>query len=167
MALATYQSISREIAALQAQAEAIKKKEAAEVIARIKDAIAQYDLSAEDLGFGGGRGAAKSPKSSRSTAAGGYTDGQGNTWSGRGRRPQWLLDAIAAGKTLEELTVDAAAPTRTRTNGKSTAVATRKRGKSKQGGYTDGTNTWSGRGRRPQWFNDALAAGKTAEELRA
>lgn len=165
MAQATYQSISKEIAVLQAQAEAIKKKEAAEVIARIKEAIAQYDLSAKDLGFGGGRGAAKSPKSSRSTAAGGYTDGQGNTWSGRGRRPQWFLDAIAAGKTLEELTVGAAAP-RTRTDGKSTAVAKRKRGKSKQGGYTDGTNTWSGRGRRPQWFNDALAAGKTAEELR-
>lgn len=25
--------------------------------------------------------------------------------------------------------------------------------------------TWSGRGRKPQWFNDAIAAGKTAEEL--
>ena len=165
MAQATYQSISKEIAVLQAQAEAIKKKEAAEVIARIKEAIAQYDLTAKDLAFGGGRGAAKSFRSSRPVAAGGYTDGQGNTWSGRGRRPQWFLDAIAAGKAPEELKVGAATP-KTRM-GKSTAMATRKRGKSKQVGYTDGTNTWAGRGRRPQWFLDALAAGKTAEELRA
>jgi DNA-binding protein H-NS len=166
MAQATYQSISREIAALQAQAEAIKKKEAAEVIARIKEAIAQYDLSAKDLGFVVGRGAVKSPKSSRSTAVGGYTDGQGNTWSGRGRRPQWFLDAIAAGKTPDELKASAAA-SKTSGRSKPNGGATRKRGKSKQASYTDGTNTWSGRGRRPQWFNDALAAGKTAEELRA
>ena len=25
--------------------------------------------------------------------------------------------------------------------------------------------TWSGRGRKPQWFNDALSAGKTAEDM--
>jgi len=25
--------------------------------------------------------------------------------------------------------------------------------------------TWSGRGRKPQWFTDALAAGKTPEDL--
>ncbi|TNC45043.1 H-NS histone family protein [Rubellimicrobium rubrum] len=27
--------------------------------------------------------------------------------------------------------------------------------------------TWSGRGRRPAWFNEALAQGRSAEELRA
>ena len=59
MAQTSYSSITREIAALQAQADAIKKKEAAEVIARIKEAIAQYDLTARDLGLGGGRGASK------------------------------------------------------------------------------------------------------------
>lgn len=25
--------------------------------------------------------------------------------------------------------------------------------------------TWSGRGRKPQWFNEAIAAGKTSEDL--
>ncbi|MFC5567117.1 H-NS family nucleoid-associated regulatory protein [Rubellimicrobium aerolatum] len=29
----------------------------------------------------------------------------------------------------------------------------------------DGTRVWSGRGRAPQWFKDALAAGLTAEDL--
>lgn len=168
MAQTTYASISREIAALQAQADAIKKKEAAEVIARIKEAIAEYDLSAKDLGLVGGRGASKSGRKSGTTAAGGYADGQGNTWSGHGRRPQWFLNAIASGKTQDELKVGAAAPKATKARSKPNAVATKKRGKAaKQAGYSDGTNSWSGRGRRPQWFVAALAAGKTADELRA
>ncbi|MBP1806925.1 H-NS family nucleoid-associated regulatory protein [Rubellimicrobium aerolatum] len=29
----------------------------------------------------------------------------------------------------------------------------------------DGTRVWSGRGRAPQWFKDALAAGLTVEDL--
>ena len=28
-------------------------------------------------------------------------------------------------------------------------------------------NTWSGRGKRPRWFNDALAQGKSQDDLRA
>jgi DNA-binding protein H-NS len=31
--------------------------------------------------------------------------------------------------------------------------------------YTDGTSTWSGHGKRPQWFKDAIESGKTAEDL--
>ena len=29
----------------------------------------------------------------------------------------------------------------------------------------DSSDTWYGRGRKPRWFNEALAAGKTPEEL--
>ena len=28
------------------------------------------------------------------------------TWSGRGRRPLWFVDALAAGKTEDDLTID-------------------------------------------------------------
>jgi DNA-binding protein H-NS len=31
--------------------------------------------------------------------------------------------------------------------------------------YTDGTSTWSGHGKRPQWFKEAIESGKTAEDL--
>lgn len=161
MAQATYDSITREIAALQARAEAIRKKEVGEVIRRIKEAIAQYGLTATDLGLAGRRSASSVTGSSRS--AGGFADDQGNTWSGRGRRPQWFLDALAAGKAPEELKVGASTQKKKR-QAKSKATPTKTRGK-KQTGYSDGTNTWSGRGRRPQWFVDALAAGRTAEEL--
>ncbi len=29
----------------------------------------------------------------------------------------------------------------------------------------DATQTWTGKGRRPKWFHDALKAGKTAEDM--
>ena len=40
----TLAALNAQIAALQAQADALRKKEAAEVVAKIKDAIAHYGL---------------------------------------------------------------------------------------------------------------------------
>ncbi len=65
----TLQQIEAQIARLQAQAEAVRQKEMAGVIARIKDAIAHYGLTAEDLGLGVKRqtaqGKAASPTASK------------------------------------------------------------------------------------------------------
>lgn len=56
-------------------------------------------------------------------------------------------------------------------------VADQKPGKAKRSGEAEGNaayvnpgnseETWSGRGRRPRWVNDALAAGRTLEDLKA
>jgi len=34
-----------------------------------------------------------------------YQDDQGNTWGGKGRRPNWLNDALEHGKRLEDFLV--------------------------------------------------------------
>jgi len=34
-----------------------------------------------------------------------FRDADGNTWAGRGKRPVWLREALAAGRTLEEFAV--------------------------------------------------------------
>jgi len=34
-----------------------------------------------------------------------YQDGQGHSWSGRGKTPRWLVDAEATGKTREQFLV--------------------------------------------------------------
>jgi DNA-binding protein H-NS len=58
----TLAALNAQIAALQAQADALRKKEAAEVVAKIKDAISHYGLTAADLGLAtGARKSAKSP----------------------------------------------------------------------------------------------------------
>lgn len=109
----TLAQLQKQIARLEQQADQIKKKEMAGVIARIKEAIAFYELTPADLGFGragkGGpaaskprRGAAR--KSARKTVGKiKYRDDQGNTWTGHGRRPGWFVAALAAGKTAADL----------------------------------------------------------------
>lgn len=110
----SYLELKKQIEALHAQAEQVRQQEVDGVIQRIKDAIREYGLTAQDLGFGGaggGRaaGPAASKKAGRKSAkrAGGarYQDENGNTWGGRGPRPQWLRNALQAGKSLEDFRV--------------------------------------------------------------
>ncbi len=105
----TYADIQKEITTLQKAAEALRQKETAGVIERIRIAIATYGLTAADLGLGGKLAAA--PKRAKKAAkakrkAPGvirYRDDAGHTWTGRGRRPAWFVNALAAGKKAEEL----------------------------------------------------------------
>ena len=115
----TLSALNAQIAALQAQADALRKKEVAEVVAKIKDAIVHYGLTATDLGLAtvarkyakapaasGGKPASKwrkkgGPKPSARAVK--FRDDQGNTWGGMGKRPAWFKAALASGKTPEEL----------------------------------------------------------------
>jgi len=115
----TLAALNAQIAALQGQADALRKKEMAEVIAKMKDAILHYGLTAADLGFGKAAGnVGKSPtpfgvkpaQKGRKNAAAKpaaqnvkFKDDQGRTWGGIGKRPDWFKAALAAGKTPEDL----------------------------------------------------------------
>jgi len=107
----TYADIQKEITALQKAADALRHKEIAGVIDRIKVAISTYSLTAADLGLGGKSVAAAAPKRAQKAApakrktpgVARFRDDAGNSWSGRGRRPGWYIAALAAGKKPEEL----------------------------------------------------------------
>lgn len=107
----SYQVLLLQIHALQARAEALRKKEMADVIAQAKLAIEHYGLTAADLGLGRKVGrpvkAAGKPGGNRATrkkaAVVKYRDGAGNTWVGMGKRPDWFKAALATGKMPEEL----------------------------------------------------------------
>lgn len=108
----TYADLSKQIKQLEAEAEALRKKEVGDVIARIKEAIRTYRLTAAGLGLSVGPGrrksamgqaSAKKATVKRTRKAGvKYRDEAGNTWGGRGPRPKWLRDALAGGKQLED-----------------------------------------------------------------
>ena len=76
------------------------------MIERIREAIEQYGLTAADLGFGPSPKPAAAPRgragaAGRKPKRGGvvrFRATDGHTWSGFGRRPQWYLGAVAAGK---------------------------------------------------------------------
>lgn len=118
----TLQSINAQIAALQAKADALRKREVGEVIAKIKDAIAHYGLTAADLGLASngaksarlkgigkrtGKPATRKIKggSGKSARPAKFRDDEGHTWSGIGKRPDWFKAALAAGKTPQDLLV--------------------------------------------------------------
>ncbi|MBK1689163.1 H-NS histone family protein [Rubrivivax gelatinosus] len=99
----TYAQLQERIAQLQSQAEALKSAERAEVVAQTRRAIAEWALTPQEL-FGRAAPSGE-PK---------YRDGAGRVWGGRGPRPHWLRDAIAAGARLEDFRIDAAVPRRKR-----------------------------------------------------
>ena len=182
MAATSYSQIQKQIEALQAQAAKLRTDEVAGVVAKIKEAITVYGLTRLDL-FGAGASGAAAPKTKaagkKSTGAK-YADGKGGEWGGRGKRPRWLAEALAAGKSLQDFAVGAGKPTEADTAAAAEAFAdkpaARKRGpkpgakaKAKAAAklkYTDGAGQgWSGKGRKPGWFIAGLAAGKTAEDM--
>ena len=106
----TYAQIQQQIAQLQKEAEKLKRDEVAAVITRIKEAIQVYELTAADLGLEGAprtkaRGSRVQAKPKAQDRAAKFRDQEGNEWSGRGPRPNWLRAALTAGKTLDDFAV--------------------------------------------------------------
>lgn len=109
----TYDQIQQQIAELQAEAEKLRQQEIEGVVARIRDAIEHYQLTPADLGFKSAGAAARPPRKAkgprkaakRATPVVAYRDEAGHTWAGRGKRPQWLRDALSAGRTLDDFRV--------------------------------------------------------------
>ncbi len=115
-----YEQVLKQIESLKAEAERLRSKELDGVVSRIRDAIDHYGLTAADLGLSerGTRGAGKAAKPGKAAGRKGggasaknpgeakFRDEAGNTWVGRGKRPQWFRDALAAGKTPQDLAVN-------------------------------------------------------------
>lgn len=107
----TYAQIVKQIESLQIDAEKARRKEIEGVSSRIRDAIAAYQLTAEDLGFGAKPKAARKTRGPGKRKAGKaktvvkFRDEAGNIWVGRGKRPGWLRTALEAGKSLSDFAV--------------------------------------------------------------
>ncbi|ACB35007.1 histone family protein nucleoid-structuring protein H-NS [Leptothrix cholodnii SP-6] len=116
--------VNAQIAKLQREADALKAKEVAGVVSRIKEAIAIYSLTSADL-FDDAVAAVKPAARQKRTVAAApvvgkkapkaaakkaesqikYRDEAGHTWTGHGKRPNWFKAAIEAGKKPEDLAV--------------------------------------------------------------
>lgn len=105
-------------AALEKQIAEFQKEKRGEAIASVKALMAEYGLTAADIV--GGRPtkapasaapaspaapAKKSKAAGRKVAAKYRNPATGDTWSGRGLKPRWLVAAIAGGKTLADFAI--------------------------------------------------------------
>lgn len=103
--MSTYAELQAQIKKLQEQAEQVKAKELETVITDIKAKIAEYGLTAEQLGL-----ATTSKKGIKKAAAKETTVMYKNgdlTWSGaaRGRKPDWVKQIQDAGGDIEKYRV--------------------------------------------------------------
>lgn len=97
--MTTYKEIKNKIAQLEKEAEALRKTELLAVIIEIKARMAEYGITSKDLGVIKN----KIKKQPGTTSPARYRNKEGQTWSGRGRKPKWVIEALAAGKTLEDM----------------------------------------------------------------
>lgn len=97
--MADYKELSAQIAALMQQAENARKVERAAAISEIRSQMAQYGITIADLSMSGLRGQRVGGKSVPAKYRHPKT---GETWSGRGLKPRWLVSELSEGKTLEE-----------------------------------------------------------------
>lgn len=89
-----------------AQAEIVSRKETEKqrVLDQIRELAASIGMTPEALlkQQAGGKGRAGGSVEAKYR----NPDDPSQTWSGRGKRPQWVNDALAAGKSLEDLAVE-------------------------------------------------------------
>jgi DNA-binding protein H-NS len=100
--MSQYADLKAQIAKLQAQADEARRTEVDNVVADIRQKIAEYGLTAQDLGFAVAAKRGRPPKKAPLPAK--YQDPKsGNTWSGRGKPPKWIV-----GKNRERFLIGSA-----------------------------------------------------------
>lgn len=74
---------------------------------RKKAALAELEEKARELGFSFAELAHMAPTKAKAVSAPKYSnpENQSETWTGRGRKPRWFIDALAAGKQPGDMAI--------------------------------------------------------------
>ena len=77
-----------------------------EAISTVEQAAREHGFKLTDLLGNGKAGRGRKSDAGTTTGAAKYVNPENpeQTWSGRGRRPQWINEALEAGRTLDDLT---------------------------------------------------------------
>lgn len=104
--MAKYLELKAEAEKLLEQAEQLRQQEIEQAISEIKEKMKAFGLTAADLGFAGVGVSRKPAAPAKAASVVKYRGPNGETWSGgRGRKPQWVVQILAAGKSLEDYAV--------------------------------------------------------------
>ncbi|SAL04802.1 histone family protein nucleoid-structuring protein H-NS [Caballeronia calidae] len=161
--MATLKDIQSKISKLQAQAEALAKKQTSGVVEKIHELLEKHGLTLSDIeeslrNTSRGRKAGTQNSAKNAPGAAKYRDPKtGATWTGHGRAPAWIANAKDRSKFLVD--------------GDKVVTLSPAKKEPKAGNYVRGPQepkyrdpqsgaTWSGRGKAPAWL--ASAADRTA-----
>ncbi len=112
-------NIQNQIEKLQKQASEIKAKEFDKTVQEIREKMQAFGINVRDLqtGKAARKATAKLPGKKRAASgnkkaagvpvAAKYRGPEGQSWSGRGLTPRWMVALIAQGRTKEEFTIAA------------------------------------------------------------
>ncbi len=98
MSLEELQAHQKEV---DAAIKAFAKKQRSEAIREMREVGKKYGVTPEEL-FGGASAAKTTAKGAPKYA---NPDNPDQTWTGRGRQPQWLKDALKSGKSMDDLAI--------------------------------------------------------------
>jgi len=109
--------LRQQIAEMEKQAAELQKKNRPAVLAELRQQMAAYGITAEELSRPAAKAAqprrplakTASPTKSKKPAVplpAKYRGLQGQTWTGRGTAPRWLNELVAGGKTREDFLID-------------------------------------------------------------
>lgn len=115
--MSEYLEIRNQIEALEAKAQKVLKGERSAAINEVKAKIKAFGLTASDIGLETRGGASRNrrvgkpevkrqKKGVRRPVPPKYSDAAGNTWTGRGKRPLWVVAALAGGQSLDSLLIN-------------------------------------------------------------
>ncbi|MDJ0822696.1 MAG: H-NS histone family protein [Paracoccaceae bacterium] len=76
----------------------IDTRRRAEAKRAAEQAAKEFGFSLEEVLTGGGKGSKGAPKYANPADP-------AQTWTGRGRKPNWIIDALKSGKSLDDLTI--------------------------------------------------------------
>lgn len=102
-----YTDLMNEIQRLQAQAVSLRQQEVKTAIENIQSTIKEYNLSQKEVfGTKVRKGKAAGATGQKKERPAKFKDPEsGQTWSGRGRMPKWISEAVKQGKSKEEFAI--------------------------------------------------------------
>ena len=107
--------IQKEIEKLRKQAQSLQSKRRKPIIQSIVRSMKEYDITIEEISSALGKAPnnkaksapkSKAPASARKTVAPKYRNpATGDTWTGRGKAPRWVVDAEASGQSRDQFLI--------------------------------------------------------------
>lgn len=104
MNLSRIDELEKRLAEAEANLEAEIQSERPRIISEIIVLIGKYRISAADLGFNEKVCVAVSPRKLPPKYQ--NPDDHGQSWAGKGTRPNWVKDHLSRGGTLNDLLID-------------------------------------------------------------